>query len=110
MYSGLVPSFIDEAAPVGEEGAVDRIEDGKLSQSLYGTEQHETDNHKTDELGRGVSNAMTAIPPIEVVTYHAAGPTIVEGLSGPDEETSADGATCFDMAVGQRMPCICLYT
>ena len=95
MYFGLVPSFIDEATPVGEEGAVDRIEDGKLSQSLDGKEQHGTDNHEPDELGRGVSNATTAVPPIEAVTYHTAGPTIVEGLSGTDEETSTDGTTWF---------------
>ena len=110
MYSGLVPSFIDEAAPVCEEGAVDRVEDGKLSQSLYGTEQHDPNDDEPDELGRGVSGAITAIPPIEAVTYHAGGPTIIEGLAGANEETSADGATCFDMAVGQKMPCICLYT
>ena len=94
MYFGFVPSFIDEAAPVGEEGAVDRIEDGKLSQGLHGKEQHGPDNHKPDELGRGVSNAITAIPPIEAVTYHAAGPTIVERLAGANEKTSTDGATC----------------
>ena len=78
MYLGFVPSFIDEAAAVGEEGAVDGIEDGKLSQGLHGKEQHGPDNHEPDELGRGVSDAITAIPPIEAVTYHAAGPTIVE--------------------------------
>ena len=110
MYVGLVPSFIDEATPVGEEGAVDRIEDGKLSQSLDGKEQHGADNHEADELGRGVSNATTAIPPIEAVTYHTAGPTIVEGLSGTDEETSTDGTTWFYMTVGQTRPCVCLYT
>ena len=109
MYFGLVPSFIDEAAPVGEEGAIDGIEDGKLSQSLHGKEQHGTDNHEPDELGRGVSNATTAIPLIEAVTYHTAGPTIGQGLSGTDEETSTDGATCLDMTVGQKRPCDCLY-
>lgn len=46
----FVPSFVDEPATVGEKGAVDGVEDGKLSQSLHGKEQHETDNDETDEL------------------------------------------------------------
>ena len=100
MYFGFVPSLIDEAAPVGEEGAVDRIEDGELAEGLHGKEQHGTDYHKADELGRGVSNAITAMPPIEAVTYHAARAAIVERLAGANEETSADGATCFHTAVG----------
>ena len=32
----FVPSFVDEPATVGEEGTVDGVEDGKLSQSLHG--------------------------------------------------------------------------
>ena len=100
FYFGFVPSFIDEAAPVGEEGAVDGIEDGKLSEGLHRKEQHGPNNHEPDKLGRGVSNAITSIPPIEAVTYHATGPSIVEGLAGPDEESSTDGAACFDKAIG----------
>lgn len=50
VYSGFVPSFVDKAATVGEESAVDGVEDGKFTESLHGEEQHKTDNHKADEL------------------------------------------------------------
>lgn len=60
IYFGFVPRFVDKAATVGEESAVDRIEDGKLSESLHGEEQHETDNDKADELGIMISIASIA--------------------------------------------------
>lgn len=61
MYFGFVPSFVDKAATVGEESAVDRVKDGKLSKSLHGKEQHETDNYETDELVDVISSATMAI-------------------------------------------------
>ena len=38
MYSEFIPSFVDKSAPIGKEGAVDRIEDGKFAQGLDGKE------------------------------------------------------------------------
>ena len=93
-YFEFVPSFVDKAATVGEEGAVDGVEDGKLSQRLHGKEQHETDNHEPDELENGVSSATTAIILVDAFTYHTAGPTIVKSLTGTNEETGADRTTC----------------
>lgn len=78
MYSGSIPSFVDEAATVGKESAVDGIEDRKLSQSLHGKEQHETDNDEPDQLEKVVSSATTAIDLIDAVTYHTGRATIVE--------------------------------
>lgn len=60
MYFGFVPSFVDKAATVGEESAVDGVEDGKLSESLHGKEQQGTDNDETDKLENTVSNATAA--------------------------------------------------
>ena len=56
-YIEFLPSFIDESATVGEEGAVDGVEDGKLPQSLDGEEQHAPNDHKTDKLEHAVSHA-----------------------------------------------------
>ena len=52
----FVPSFVDESAAIGEKSAVDGVEDGKLSQSLHGKEQHETGNHEPDELEHAISH------------------------------------------------------
>ena len=93
MHFGFVPSFVDKAATVGEESAVDGVEDGKFSESLHGEEQHEPDNHKTDELDYSISNASIAMLMIVAVTYHTARATIVKRLTRPNEETSTDGTT-----------------
>ena len=102
-YFGFVPSFVDKAATVGEESAVDGVEDGKLSQRLHGKEQHETDNHEADELENGVSSATTAMFLIDAFTYHAAGPTIVKRLTGTNEETGPDRTTCFEAWLGPAL-------
>ena len=47
----FVPSLVDKSAAVGEESAVDGVEDGKLSQSLHRKEQHESNNDEPNELG-----------------------------------------------------------
>ena len=56
----FVPCFIDEPTTVGEESAVDRVEDRKLSQSLDGKEQHESNDHEPDELEITVSHPDVA--------------------------------------------------
>lgn len=93
VYFGFVPSFVDKAATVGEESAVDGVEDGKFTKSLHGEEQHETNNHKADELDYSISNASIAMLVIVAVTYHTARATIVKRLTRPNEETSTDGTT-----------------
>lgn len=94
-FFGFVPSVVDKAAPVGEESAVNGVEDGKFSESLHGKEQHETDNHKPNELYYSISHANIAMLEIDAVTYHTARATIVKRLTGPDEETGTDRTTCF---------------
>lgn len=89
-YSGSIPSFVDETATVGKEGAVDGVEDRKLSQSLHGKEQHQADNHKPDELQSAVSSATSATWLMDAVTYHTARATIVERCTGTHEETGTD--------------------
>ena len=95
LYFGFVPCFVDKAATVGKESAVDRVEDGKLSQSLHGKEQQKTNNHETDELENAVSSATIAMLLIDAITYHTAGATIVKRLTGANEETGTDGTTYF---------------
>lgn len=97
LYLGFVPCFIDKAATVGKESAVDWVEDGKLSQSLHGKEQQSTNNHETDELENAVSSATTALLLIDAITYHAAGAAIVKRFTGADEETGTDGTTYFEI-------------
>lgn len=45
------PCGINEADYVGVEGTIHGIHDSKLSQSLHGEQQHETNNEITDNLG-----------------------------------------------------------
>lgn len=92
---GVVPSFVDESATVGEEGAVDGVEDSKLSESLHGKEQQETDNHEANELKNQVSKATIAMTLLVPITYHTARATIIKRLAGTDEKTSTDRTTCF---------------
>ena len=77
-YFKFVPSFIDESAAVGEESAVDRIEDREFAQSLDGKEQHGTDDHKTNELEQAVSYASIAISSVVAITYHTARATVMK--------------------------------
>lgn len=93
MYFEFVPSFVDKAATVGEERPVNRVEDGKLSQSLYGKEQHKTDDYEAEELVNSVSGASIAIVLDDAFTYHTARPTIVKRLTRTDEETGTDRTT-----------------
>ncbi len=94
MYFGFVPSFVDKAATVGEESPVNGVKDGKFSQSLYGKEQHKTDNDEAEELENSVrSGANTAIVLGDAFTYHTARPTIVKRLTRTDEETGTDRTT-----------------
>ena len=93
MYFEFVPSFVDKAATVGEESAVDGVEDGKLSQSLHGKEQHKTDDYEAEELETSVSCARSAIVLGDAFTYHTARPTIIERLTRTDEETGTDRTT-----------------
>ena len=95
MYCGFVPSFVDESATVGEESAVDGVEDGKLSQSLHGKKQHGADNNETKELENAVSSASIAILLLVAVTYHTARATIVKRFTGPHEETSTNRTAYF---------------
>lgn len=94
IYFGFVPSFVDKAATVGEESAVDRIEDGKLSESLHGEEQHETDNHKADELDDNMISIANIATLVKVgVTYHTARATVAKRLTGRNEETGTNRTT-----------------
>ena len=93
MYFGFIPSFVDKAAAVGEESPVDGVEDGKLSQSLHGKEQHKTDDHEAEELENSVSGASAAIVLGDAFTYHTARPAIVKRLTRTDEETGTDRTT-----------------
>ena len=65
-----VPSFVDKPATVGKEGSVDGVEDGKLSQSLHSEEQHETDNHKTEEL-EYMESAVQAVQALQALPFDA---------------------------------------
>ena len=49
-YFQCIPCFIDKSATIGEESAIDGIEDGKFSQSLHGEQQHRTDDHEPEKL------------------------------------------------------------
>ena len=57
----FVPCFVDESTPVGEESAVDGVEDGKLSESLHGKKQHGTDNDEPYELKLTVSGVIVGV-------------------------------------------------
>ena len=50
QYLEFVPSLVDKSAAVGEESAVDGVEDGKLSQSLHRKEQHDSNNNEPEQL------------------------------------------------------------
>lgn len=95
MYFGFVPSFVDKAATVGEESAVNGVEDGKLSQSLHGKEQQGTDNDETDKLETQSAMHQLQCRLNDAITYHTAGATIVKRLTGTDEETSTDRTTYY---------------
>ena len=92
QYSGRVPRFIDEPAPVGEESSVDGVENGEFSQSLHRKEQQKPHNHKTDELEQQVSNAAAAMLEL-IITYNTARSSVLERRARAHEKTSPNGAT-----------------
>lgn len=46
------PGRIEEADDIGIEGTVDGVEDRQFGQGLHGEQQHDTDDHVTDNLER----------------------------------------------------------
>ena len=54
------PRWIDKADDIGEECAIDRVEDCKFPESLHGAQQHDADNTETEKhTGRATSSQST---------------------------------------------------
>ena len=68
------PGLVDEAHVVGEEGAVDRVHDAQLSKSLHCEQQHYANDRETD--------------------HKRCWASIGKRFARPNEETSANRATC----------------
>ena len=92
-FPSYVPCRINESYHVLVKGSIDGVNDSEFSEGLHHGEQHGSDDNKAKELTQKTVNACQSLKGWNT-TYQASRSTSCQSLTGADEQTSTDTATC----------------